>query len=100
MTPVSTTNQPLLCPVCSQVFKPAKNQNCNLRRHIKNIHNMSPTMHPRRCKWDSLPGGRIKDDKERKERIRKSKRIWARKSRLRRKTDEAALGLCMLNQSV
>jgi hypothetical protein len=70
-----------------------------LRRHIKNVHNMSPTMHPRKCKWDSIPGGRIKNDKERKERTRKSKILWARKTRLRRKTEEAALGLCMLSQA-
>ncbi|KAG9062393.1 hypothetical protein KI688_005308 [Linnemannia hyalina] len=100
MTPVPATTQLLLCPVCSRAFKPSKNQNTNLRRHIKNIHNMSPTMHPRKCKWDSIPDGRIKDDKDRKERTRKSKRLWARKSRLRRKAEEAALGLCMLSQAV
>ncbi|KAK5799789.1 hypothetical protein F5H01DRAFT_333482 [Linnemannia elongata] len=100
MTPVPTTTQLLLCPVCSQPFKPSKNENSNLRRHIKNIHKMSPTMHPRKCKWDSIPGGRIKDDKDRNERIRKSKRLWARKTRLRRKAEEAALGLCMLSQAV
>ncbi|KAK5799794.1 hypothetical protein F5H01DRAFT_356921 [Linnemannia elongata] len=80
-----------------QPFKPSKNENPNLRRHIKNIHKISSTMHPRECKWDSIPDGRIKDDKDRKERIRKSKRLWARKTRLRRK---AALGLCMLSQAV
>ncbi|KAF9272274.1 hypothetical protein BGZ88_005015 [Linnemannia elongata] len=100
MTPVPTTTQLLLCPVCSQPFKPSKNENSNLRRHIKNIHKMSPTMHPRKCKWDSIPGGRIKDDKDRNERIRKSKRLWARKTRLRRKAEEAALGLCMLSEAV
>ncbi|KAG0045633.1 hypothetical protein BGZ89_005554 [Linnemannia elongata] len=94
MTPVPTTTQLLLCPVCSQPFKPSKNENSNLRRHIKNIHKMSPTMHPRKCKWDSIPGGRIKDDKDRNERIRKSKRLWARKA------EEAALGLCMLSEAV
>ncbi|KAF9928022.1 hypothetical protein FBU30_002715 [Linnemannia zychae] len=93
MTPVPTTTQLLLCPVCSRAFKPSKNQNCNLRRHLKNVHNMSPTMHPRKCKWDSLPDGRVKDDKDRKERTRKSKRLWARKYRLRRKVEEAALVL-------
>ncbi|KAF9083058.1 hypothetical protein BGX29_003418, partial [Mortierella sp. GBA35] len=100
MKPVPTTTQLLLCPVCSQAFEPSKNQNCNLRRHLKNIHNMSPTMHPRKNKWDSLPDGRYKDDEDRKGRIRKSKRIWARKDRLRRKAEEAALGLCMLSQAV
>ncbi|KAG0272422.1 hypothetical protein BGZ95_011823, partial [Linnemannia exigua] len=57
---------------------------------------MSPTMHPRKCKWDSIPDGRIKKDKDRKERTLKSKRLWVRKTRLRRKAEEAALGLCML----
>ncbi|KAF9105674.1 hypothetical protein BGX27_009500 [Mortierella sp. AM989] len=100
MTPVPTTTQLLLCPVCSRAFKPSKNQNCNLRRHLKNVHNMSPTMHPRKCKWDSLPDGRVKDDKDRKERTRKSKRLWARKFRLRRKVEEAAVVLSMLSQAV
>ncbi|KAG0273033.1 hypothetical protein BGZ95_011166 [Linnemannia exigua] len=100
MTPVPTTTQLLLCPICSRAFKPSKNQNCNLRRHLKNVHNMSPTMHPRKCKWDSLPDGRVKDDKDRKERTRKSKRLWARKYRLRRKVEEAALVLSMLSQAV
>ncbi|KAF9358017.1 hypothetical protein BGX26_002657 [Mortierella sp. AD094] len=100
MTPVPTTTQLLLCPVCSRAFKPSKNQNCNLRRHLKNVHNMSPTIHPRKCKWDSLPDGRVKDDKDRKERTRKSKRLWARKFRLRRKVEEAAVVLSMLSQAV
>ncbi|KAG0059638.1 hypothetical protein BGZ89_000244, partial [Linnemannia elongata] len=52
------------------------------------------------CKWDSMPDGRIKDDKDRKERIRKSKGLWARKTRLRHKAEEAALGLYMLMQAV
>ncbi|KAF9164592.1 hypothetical protein BGX21_000970 [Mortierella sp. AD011] len=99
-TPVPTTTQLLLCPVCSRAFKPSKNQNCNLRRHLKNVHNMSPTIHPRKCKWDSLPDGRVKDDKDRKERTRKSKRLWARKFRLRRKVEEAAVVLSMLSQAV
>ncbi|KAF9585424.1 hypothetical protein BGW38_002439, partial [Lunasporangiospora selenospora] len=89
----STQPQLLLCPVCRRAFKPSKNQNCNLRRHLKNVHNMSPTMHPRKCKWDSLPDGRVKDDKDRKERTRKSKRLWARKFRLRRKVEEAAVAV-------
>ncbi|KAF9177199.1 hypothetical protein BGZ51_009023 [Haplosporangium sp. Z 767] len=100
MTPVPTTTQLLLCPVCGRPFKPSKNQNCNLRRHLKNVHNMSPAMHPRKCKWDSLPDGRVKDDKDRKERTRKSKRIWARKYRLRRKVEEAAEVLSMLSQAI
>ncbi|KAF9538911.1 hypothetical protein EC957_006024, partial [Mortierella hygrophila] len=84
-----------------RAFKPSKNQNSNLRRHIKIIHNMSPTMHPRKCIWDSIRNGRVKDDKDRKDRTRKSKRLWARKYRLRRrverrKVEEAALVLCML----
>ncbi|KAF9356292.1 hypothetical protein BGX34_010003 [Mortierella sp. NVP85] len=83
-----------------RAFKPSKNQNCNLRRHLKNVHNMSPTIHPRKCKWDSLPDGRVKDDKDRKERTRKSKRLWARKFRLRRKVEEAAVVLSMLSQAV
>ncbi|KAF9928308.1 hypothetical protein FBU30_002482 [Linnemannia zychae] len=97
---VSSSSQLLLCPVCSRAFKPSKNQNCNLRRHLKNVHNMSPTMHPRKCKWDSLPDGRVKDDKDRKERTRKSKRLWARKFRLRRKVEEAAVVLSMLSQAI
>ncbi|KAG9072921.1 hypothetical protein KI688_000702 [Linnemannia hyalina] len=100
MKPVPTTMQLLLCPVCSRAFKPSKNQNTNLRRHLQNIHNMSPTTHPRKCKWDSIPDGRVKDDKDRKERTRKSKRLSARKTRPRRKAEEAALGLCMLSQAV
>ncbi|KAH7047874.1 hypothetical protein BKA57DRAFT_493245 [Linnemannia elongata] len=100
MTPVSTTMQLLLRRACSRDFKLSPNQNCNLRRHLKNFHNMSPTMHPRKSKWNSLPDGRIKDDKDRKERKSKSKRLWARKTRLRRKAEEAALGLCMLSQGV
>ncbi|KAF9979061.1 hypothetical protein BGZ75_009841 [Mortierella antarctica] len=96
----ATSPQLLLCPVCSRAFKPSKNQNCNLRRHLKNVHNMSPTMHPRKCKWDSLPDGRVKDDKDRKERTRKSKRLWARKFRQRRKVEEAAVVLSMLSQAV
>ena len=100
MTPIPTTTQLLLCPVCNRAFKPSKNQNCNLRRHLKNVHNMSPTIHPRKCKWDSLPDGRVKDDKDRKERTRKSKRLWARKFRLRRKVEEAAVVLSMLSQAV
>ncbi|KAF9362156.1 hypothetical protein BGX26_000044 [Mortierella sp. AD094] len=96
----SSNPQLLLCPVCSRAFKPSKNQNCNLRRHLKNVHNMSPTMHPRKCKWDSLPDGRVKDDKDRKERTRKSKRLWARKFRLRRKVEEAAVVLSMLSQAL
>ena len=99
-TTTTTTNQLLMCPVCSRAFKPSKNQNCNLRRHLKNVHNMSPTMHPRKCKWDSLPDGRVKDDKDRKERTRKSKRIWAQKFRQRRKVEEAAVVLSMLSQAV
>ncbi|KAI1316432.1 hypothetical protein EDD11_009995 [Mortierella claussenii] len=98
--PSSSNTQLLLCPVCSRAFKPSKNQNCNLRRHLKNVHNMSPTMHPRKCKWDSLPDGRVKDDKDRKERTRKSKRLWARKFRLRRKVEEAAVVLSMLSQAM
>ncbi|KAF9323365.1 hypothetical protein BG006_001542, partial [Podila minutissima] len=89
----------LMCPVCDKAFKPSKNQNCNLRRHLKNVHAMSPAIHPRKCKWDSLPDGRVKDDKDRKERTRKSKRLWARKFRLRRKVEEAAEVLTMLNQA-
>ncbi|KAG9327063.1 hypothetical protein KVV02_008693 [Mortierella alpina] len=100
MTPVPTTTQLLLCPVCSRAFKPSKNQNCNLRRHLKNVHNMSPAIHPRKCKWDSLPDGRVKDDKDRKERTRKSKRLWARKFRQRRKVEEAAVVLSMLSQAL
>ncbi|KAG0365725.1 hypothetical protein BGZ54_006283 [Gamsiella multidivaricata] len=96
----STDPQLLMCPVCSRTFKPSKNQNCNLRRHLKNVHNMSPTIHPRKCKWDSLPDGRVKDDKDRKERTRKSKRLWARKFRLRRKVEEAAVVLSMLSQTM
>ncbi|KAF9115118.1 hypothetical protein BGX27_008823 [Mortierella sp. AM989] len=96
----SSNPQLLLCPVCSRAFKPSKNQNCNLRRHLKNVHDMSPTMHPRKCKWDSLPDGRVKDDKDRKERTRKSKRLWARKFRLRRKVEEAAVVLSMLSQAL
>ncbi|OAQ34654.1 hypothetical protein K457DRAFT_13873 [Linnemannia elongata AG-77] len=84
MTPVSTTTQQLLCPVCSRDFKPSPNQNCNLRRHLKNVHNMSSTMHPRKSKWNSLPDGRIKDDKD----------------RLRREVEETALALSMLSQGV
>ncbi|KAG0216388.1 hypothetical protein BGX28_002858 [Mortierella sp. GBA30] len=99
-TSTATSPQLLLCPVCSRAFKPSKNQNCNLRRHLKNVHNMSPTMHPRKCKWDSLPDGRVKDDKDRKERTRKSKRLWARKFRLRRKVEEAAVVLSMLSQAI
>ncbi|KAI7817078.1 hypothetical protein BC939DRAFT_481454 [Gamsiella multidivaricata] len=99
-TPAPTTTQLLLCPVCSRAFKPSKNQNCNLRRHLKNVHNMSPAIHPRKCKWDSLPDGRVKDDKDRKDRTRKSKRLWARKFRLRRKVEEAAVVLSMLSQAV
>ena len=41
-----------------------------------------------------------RDDKDRKERTRKSKRLWARKYRLRRKVEEAALVLSMLSQAV
>ncbi|KAF9562611.1 hypothetical protein BGW38_008975 [Lunasporangiospora selenospora] len=89
---MSSTSQLLLCP-------PSKNQNCNLRRHLKNVHNMSPTIHPRKCKWDSLPDGRVKDDKDRKERTRKSKRLWARKFRQKRKVEEAAIVLSMLCQA-
>ncbi|KAG0006925.1 hypothetical protein BGZ65_001644 [Modicella reniformis] len=100
MTPGPSNPQLLLCPVCNRAFKPSKNQNCNLRRHLKNVHNMSPTMHPRKCKWDSLPDGRVKDDKDRKERTRKSKRLWARKFRLRRKVEEAAVVLSMLSQAI
>ncbi|KAF9942102.1 hypothetical protein BGZ67_003112 [Mortierella alpina] len=100
MTPVPTTTQLLLCPVCSRAFKPSKNQNCNLRRHLKNVHSMSPAIHPRKCKWDSLPDGRVKDDKDRKERTRKSKRLWARKFRQRRKVEEAAVVLSMLSQAL
>ncbi|KAF8967210.1 hypothetical protein BGZ46_000226 [Entomortierella lignicola] len=96
----SSNAQLLLCPVCSRAFKPSKNQNCNLRRHLKNVHNMSPAIHPRKCKWDSLPDGRVKDDKDRKERTRKSKRLWARKFRLRRKVEEAAVVLSMLGQTL
>ncbi|KAF9977482.1 hypothetical protein BGZ73_005869 [Actinomortierella ambigua] len=96
----SNNTQLLLCPVCSRAFKPSKNQNCNLRRHLKNVHNMSPTIHPRKCKWDSLPDGRVKDDKDRKERTRKSKRLWARKFRLRRKVEEAAVVLSMLREAI
>ncbi|KAG0045611.1 hypothetical protein BGZ83_009212 [Gryganskiella cystojenkinii] len=96
----NNSSQLLLCPVCSRAFKPSKNQNCNLRRHLKNVHNMSPTMHPRKCKWDSLPDGRVKDDKDRKERTRKSKRLWARKFRQRRKVEEAAVVLSMLSQAL
>ncbi|KAG0232076.1 hypothetical protein BGX31_005284 [Mortierella sp. GBA43] len=99
MSPMPTT-QLLLCPVCNRAFKPSKNQNCNLRRHLKNVHNMSPAIHPRKCKWDSLPDGRVKDDKDRKERTRKSKRLWARKFRLRRKVEEAAVVLSMLSQAI
>ncbi|KAG0090327.1 hypothetical protein BGZ92_003177 [Podila epicladia] len=94
-----STGKLLMCPVCDKAFKPSKNQNCNLRRHLKNVHAMSPTIHPRKCKWDSLPDGRVKDDKDRKERTRKSKRLWARKFRLRRKVEEAAEVLTMLNQA-
>ncbi|OAQ22210.1 hypothetical protein K457DRAFT_1838191 [Linnemannia elongata AG-77] len=89
MTPVPTTTQLLLC----------LSANSNLRRHIKNIHNMSPTMHLRKCKWNSIPDCRIKDDKDRKHRTRKIKRLWARKTRLHRKAEEATLGLCMLSQA-
>ncbi|KAF9386955.1 hypothetical protein CPB97_003124 [Podila verticillata] len=99
MTTTTSTGKLLLCPVCDKAFKPSKNQNCNLRRHLKNVHDMSPTIHPRKCKWDSLPDGRVKDDKDRKERTRKSKRLWARKFRLRRKVEEAAEVLTMLNQA-
>ncbi|KAI8598576.1 hypothetical protein EDD21DRAFT_356250 [Dissophora ornata] len=73
MRPVLTTTQLLLCPFCSRAFKPSKNQNWNLRRHLKNVHNMSPRMHPRKCK-----------------------RLWARKYRLRRRVEEVALVLSML----
>ncbi|KAF9407749.1 hypothetical protein BGZ94_002578, partial [Podila epigama] len=89
----------LHCPVCNKGFKPSKNQNCNLRRHLKNVHTLSPTIHPRKCKWDSLPAGRVKDDKDRKERTRNSKRLWARKFRLRQRVEEAAEVLTMLNQA-
>jgi hypothetical protein len=98
--PVITTTQLLLCRICNQPFKPSKNQNSNLRRHLKNIHKLSPTLHPRKSKWDSIPEGRIKDENDRTERTRKSKRLWARKERFRRKAEEAALGLCMLNKPV
>ncbi|KAF9904113.1 hypothetical protein EC991_003088 [Linnemannia zychae] len=97
---VPTTTQLLLCPICSRAFKACKNQNCNLRKHLKNVHNMSPTMHPRKCKWDSIPNGRVKDDKDRKKRNRKSKRLWAHKYRLRRRVEEAALVLSTLYQAV
>ncbi|OAQ21993.1 hypothetical protein K457DRAFT_26530, partial [Linnemannia elongata AG-77] len=39
------------------------------------------------------------DDKDRKERIRKSKRLWARKTRLRHKAEEAALGSTLIATS-
>ncbi|KAG0198140.1 hypothetical protein BGX33_012574 [Mortierella sp. NVP41] len=100
MTPVCTTTQPLPCPVCSRVFQPSKNQNCNLRRHLRNTHKMSSTMHPRKNKWDSIPDGRIKDDEDRTERTRRSKRLWARKERHRRKVEDAALVLCTLSHGV
>ncbi|KAG0344847.1 hypothetical protein BG004_004123 [Podila humilis] len=91
----------LHCPVCDRAFKASKNQNCNLRRHLKNVHDLSPAeIHPRKCKWDSLPDGRVKDDKDRKERTRKSKRMWARKFRLKRKVEEAAEVLTMLGNQV
>jgi hypothetical protein len=48
--PDPATTQLLLCPICSRAFKSCKNQNSNLRRHLKNIHNLSPKMHPRKCK--------------------------------------------------
>ncbi|OAQ32487.1 hypothetical protein K457DRAFT_1873281 [Linnemannia elongata AG-77] len=85
-----------------QSFKPGKNQNCNLRRHLKTIHKISPKLHPAKSKWDSIPGGRVKNEKERQERIRKSKRLWARKYRLRRKAEveEAASVLCMISDRV
>ncbi|KAG0284161.1 hypothetical protein BGZ97_008283, partial [Linnemannia gamsii] len=41
---------------------------------------------------------KCKDDNEREERTRKSKRLWARKYRLRRKVEEAASVLCKLGQ--
>ncbi|KAG0276995.1 hypothetical protein BGZ95_006703 [Linnemannia exigua] len=56
--------------------------------------------HPRKCKWDSIPNGRVKDDKDRRERNRKSKRLWSHKYRLRRRVEEAALVLSMLYQAV
>jgi hypothetical protein len=50
-------------------------------------------------KWDSLPDGRVNDDKDRKERTLKSKRLWARKYRSRRKVEDAALVLCKPSQA-
>ncbi|KAF9081216.1 hypothetical protein BGX23_001121 [Mortierella sp. AD031] len=99
MRPVPTTTQLLLSHVCSRAFNPSKNRNCKLRRHLKNVHNMSPTIHPCKCKWDSLPDGHVKDDKDRRERTRKSKRLWARKYRLRRRVEDAALALSMFYQA-
>lgn len=92
----SKTNHLLACYVCTRTFVKCKNQNSNLRRHIKVVHGMSPSMHPPKCRWDSLPMGRVKDDVDRKERTRKSQRNWARKFRQRRKIEEAAMILCML----
>ncbi|KAG0355302.1 hypothetical protein BGX24_006699, partial [Mortierella sp. AD032] len=37
--PVPTTTQLLLCPIFSRAFKACKNQKCNLRNHLKNVHN-------------------------------------------------------------
>ncbi|KAF9271932.1 hypothetical protein BGZ88_005419, partial [Linnemannia elongata] len=102
LRPVPTTTQLLPCPACCRAFKPGKNQNCNLRRHLKIIHNISLKLHPAKSNWDSIPGGRVKNEKERQECIRRSKRLWARKHRLRHKAEveEAASVLCMISDEV
>jgi hypothetical protein len=98
-TPVPTTTPLLLCLICSRAFNPSKKRNCKLRRHLKNVHIMSPTMHLCRCKWYSLPYIHVTDDKDRRERTHKSKCLCARKCLLRRRVEDAALVLRMLYQA-
>lgn len=98
MTPVPTEPRLLLCPICNRPFNPSKNRKYKSRRNLKNVH-MSPRMHPCKREWDSLPNGRVIDNKECRERTRKSKGLPARKYHLRRRVEEAALVLNMLYQA-
>jgi len=71
----------LYCGLCYSTFKESKNQYYSFRRHLFTKHNVPKDSFPKRSKWDSIPNGRVKDDADKKRRIRQSKKKYARNFR-------------------
>ena len=85
------------CPICQKKFHYKRDVRYKIRKHIRDIHNMSADkLCPKITRWDNDTRGRIKSDEERIQRTRENKRKWACKNRVRKRTLQAAIVLISL----